>query len=190
MRKLLFAWMMTFALGAAAAEVAGVKMPDTMKLGNADLMFNGGGLRIKVFFKVYVAGLYLTEKKGTAADVLGLKGPKRMHIVTRRDLGAEDFANALVEGIHNNLPESEAAAMKPRIEQFRKAILDIKETKEGTVVELDYLPETGTRFSLNGQQRGADIPGEDFYRALLRIWLGDKPAQEDLKNALLGKSAS
>jgi len=30
------------------------------------------------------------------------------------------------------------------------------------------------------------IEGEDFYRALLRIWLGDKPVQEDLKKALLG----
>ncbi len=190
MRKLLFVCMMALACAASAAEVAGVKLPDTMKLGNADLMLNGGGLRVKVFFKVYVAALYLPEKKGAAADVLALKGPKRMHIVTRRDLGAEDFANALVESMHANMSEAEAAAMKPRIDQFRKTILDVKETKEGTVVELDYLPESGTRLSLNGQQRGADIPGEDFYRALLRIWLGDKPAQDDLKNALLGKSAS
>lgn len=27
---------------------------------------------------------------------------------------------------------------------------------------------------------------EDFYRALLRIWLGEKPVQEDLKKSLLG----
>jgi hypothetical protein len=39
-----------------------------------------------------------------------------------------------------------------------------------------------------GQQRGKDIPGEDFYRALLRIWLGEKPVQDDLKQALLGKA--
>ena len=30
------------------------------------------------------------------------------------------------------------------------------------------------------------IAGEDFYRALLRIWIGDKPVQDDLKKALLG----
>jgi hypothetical protein len=28
---------------------------------------------------------------------------------------------------------------------------------------------------------------EDFYRALLRIWLGERPVQEDLKKALLGE---
>jgi hypothetical protein len=30
------------------------------------------------------------------------------------------------------------------------------------------------------------MKGEAFYRALLRIWLGEKPVQDDLKKALLG----
>jgi hypothetical protein len=30
------------------------------------------------------------------------------------------------------------------------------------------------------------MAGEAFYRALLRIWLGENPVQEDLKKALLG----
>jgi hypothetical protein len=30
------------------------------------------------------------------------------------------------------------------------------------------------------------LPGEDFNKALLKIWLGDKPVTEDLKKALLG----
>ena len=34
MKKLLFVWMMALACGASAAEVAGVKLPDTMKLGS------------------------------------------------------------------------------------------------------------------------------------------------------------
>ena len=29
--------------------------------------------------------------------------------------------------------------------------------------------------------------GEDFYRALLRIWLGDKPVDGDLKQGMLGQ---
>ena len=39
---------------------------------------------------------------------------------------------------------------------------------------------------VNGKPAGKPISGEDFYRALLRIWLGDKPVQEDLKKSLLG----
>jgi len=39
---------------------------------------------------------------------------------------------------------------------------------------------------VGGKPAGSPIPGEDFYRALLRIWLGDNPVQEDLKKALRG----
>jgi hypothetical protein len=39
---------------------------------------------------------------------------------------------------------------------------------------------------LNGESRGGPIAGEDFYRALLRIWLGEDPVSKDLKKALLG----
>jgi hypothetical protein len=30
-------------------------------------------------------------------------------------------------------------------------------------------------------------PARIFYRALLRIWLGDKPAQDDLKDSCLAR---
>ena len=44
----------------------------------------------------------------------------------------------------------------------------------------------GTQLLVQGKPAGRPIEGEDFYRALLRIWLGDKPVQDDLKKALLG----
>jgi hypothetical protein len=40
---------------------------------------------------------------------------------------------------------------------------------------------------LNGAARGKPIQGEDFYRALMRIWLGDKPVDGDLKQGMLGQ---
>ena len=42
-----------------------------------------------------------------------------------------------------------------------------------------------TVVSLNGAAKGT-IPGEPFNRALTKIWLGDKPAQADVKKAMLG----
>ena len=53
---------------------------------------------------------------------------------------------------------------------------------------IDWLPESGTRLSIGGQQKGATCRARIFYRALLKIWLGNEPAQDDLKQALLGKS--
>ena len=61
-----------------AVEVGGIKLDDSVKLADKDLKLNGAGIRTKVVFKVYAAGLYLTEKKSTTADVLALAGPRRV----------------------------------------------------------------------------------------------------------------
>lgn len=189
MKKLLLAIALFAATAAGAAvDVEGVKFADTAKVGDAELVLNGAGLRSKFFFKVYAVGLYLAEKKHSVHELLALKSAKRLHMVTLRDLTAAQFADALVEGIHKNLGEAEVAPLKARIEQFRSAILALKSAPRGATVNIDWLPASGTRFVFNGEQRSEDIPGEDFYRALLKIWLGERPAQDNLKAQLLGKT--
>jgi hypothetical protein len=173
----------------AGSEVAGVKFDDRISLGNANLVLNGAGMRAKWIIRVYVVGLYAAEKKTAAADLIALAGPKRLHVVTLRELSGEQFAEALVSGIHKNLSEAEVEPLQARIEQFRTTILDLKTAAKGAVVDIDWLPDVGTRLTVDGMKRGVDIPGDDFYKALLRIWLGDRPAQNDLKDALLGKPA-
>ena len=186
MKQLLLAMFIALAASAHAAEVAGVKFDDRTLLGATELVLNGAGLRNRMFLKVYAIGLYLPEKKSAAAELLALKGAKRMHIVTLRELTAEQFADALVEGIHKNHGDAEIEPLKARIEKFRAIVLDLKTAPKGAIVTLDWLPETGTQLTLNGEKKGDPIPGEDFHRALLRIWLGDRPAQDDLRDALLG----
>lgn len=189
MKKLLLALLLcATGLVHAAVDIAGVKFEEKSKLGAAELQFNGAGKRSKLFFKVYAIGLYLTEKKTAVADVLALNGPKRLHIVTLRELTAEQFSDALYEGIRKNQSDAEMEPLKARIEDFKAAMLAVKNAAEGTVVDIEWLPESGTRLVVGGKQQGKDIPGEDFYRALLKIWLGPKPAQDDLKEALLGKT--
>lgn len=171
----------------AAIDVAGVKFEDKARLGQTELVLNGAGMRSKFIIKVYAVGLYQVEKKTAAVDVLALKGAKRLHIVTLRELTAEQFADALVEGIHKNHSDAETEPLKARIAEFKNAILSLKTAAKGDVITIDWLPEGGTRLSVNGKQQGRDIAGEDFYLALLKIWIGDKPAAQDLKEALLGK---
>lgn len=189
MKNLFLAVLLCLAsLAHATTEVAGVKFEDKMKLGATELQFNGAGMRSKLFIRVYAIGLYLTEKKTAATDVLALNGAKRMQVTTLRELTAEQFADALVEGIKKNHSEAEVEPLKARIEELRAAILAVKTAAKGAVITLDWLPESGTRLSIDGKQQGKDIAGEEFYRALLQIWLGPKPAQDNLKEALLGKS--
>jgi hypothetical protein len=66
-------------------------------------------------------------------------------------------------------------------------MLSIGKVAEKTSIRLDYLPASGTRLTINNEQKGSDIAGEDFYQALLRIWLGNAPVQADIKEKLAAK---
>ncbi len=173
-------------LSVQAAEVAGVKIDDKARVSNADVVLNGAGLRTRLFFQVYAIGLYLPQKSSTPTGILAQPGPKRVAIHMLRDVGADTFTEALADGIRANHSEAEAKALEPRIKEFAAIMAEIKEAKKGMAIALDWQPASGTVTLINGTPRGKAISGEDFYRALLRIWLGDKPVQDDLKKALLG----
>ena len=190
MRTLILAVVAALSLNLAqAVEVAGVKFEDQTSLGNANLVANGAGLRKKAFFKVYAMVLYLTEKQADVEAVLSAKGAKRIAITLLRDLSAQQFVDALQEGVASNHSESEMAALTDRMKQFSDAMLSIGEAKTGSQVFIDFLPEGATRLTVNGQVRGSDLAGEDFFNALLKIWIGNKPVQDELKQALLGKTS-
>jgi len=174
------------ALPAFAAEVAGVQVDERAKVESSDLVLNGAGLRTKYFLSIYVAGLYLTEKKTSPADVLALPGAERITMRLMRSVSAKQLIDALEVGIHANTTAVEREALADRLSELAAIMNAIKSAKEGDLIALDWIPGTGTRIVLNGEPRGKIIAGEDFYQALLRIWLGDEPAQENLKKALLG----
>lgn len=177
-----------FRIGAAGAvEVEGFKFDDQLKLGNAELAVNGTGVRSK-FGKRYAMALYLPAKSGDAKTVLASKGPKRIAISLIKDVDGDTFAGAVGKGINNNSGDAEKAALKERVKQLADTVVALGEIKAGSSIVFDWLPEKGTVLTINGQARGREIPGEDFYSALLKVWLGDDPVQNDLKQGLLGKA--
>lgn len=194
MRKTLALLLFAVSLPALAAlEVAGVKFDDKAKVGAGETVINGAGMRGVLFIKAYAMALYLPQKAATASEALAAKGAKRVRIVLLRDTSGETFADALPNGIRKNHSEPEVAALNTRIEALKATMLAIANTPKGAVIHFDWLPEVGggvTRLTINGEKKGEDLAGEDFYRAVLKIWLGDKPVQDDLKEHLLGKAAS
>jgi hypothetical protein len=172
---------------AHALDVAGVSVEDRARVGPADLVLNGAGVRTRVVFKVYVGALYLTEKQSAAAGALALKGPKRVSMTLLRDLSAEQLVEALDDGIRRNHGEAEVAALKTRMDVLAGIMRTIGKAPEKMVVTLDWLPASGTRVTVNRMPWGEPIAGEDFYAALLKIWLGERPVDESLKKAMLGQ---
>ncbi|MEQ1917362.1 MAG: chalcone isomerase family protein [Gallionella sp.] len=169
----------------AAAELAGVKMADTVQLDGQQLVFNGAGLRTKFFFKIYVAALYLTQKQTDGAAVMADEHVHRLALHIKHELGSEKLYNAFNDAIVSNQSPAQLAALDSQLKQMRQIFDTVHEVKPGDVIDLDYLPATGTQISVNGKAYGT-IAGAAFNRAMLQIWLGDKPVQNDLKKGLLG----
>jgi hypothetical protein len=172
-----------------AAEVAGVKLDDKVRIApNApELVLNGAGIRTRFFVKVYVGALYLPEKKTAAADVLALGGAKRMHLAMLRDLTAQQLADALNEGFAANNPPADQERYKAQLAELLGVMNSLGAAKSGEAIALDFVPDSGTRVLVNGAAKGKPIPDEGFYRAILKVWLGDKPVDADLKRGLLGQ---
>ena len=170
-----------------SAEVAGIAFDEQVKLGDVPLVLNGAGVRSKFMFKVYALGLYLPRKASDSSQAIAQPGPKRIRIVTLRDVGAEMFLEGLTKGIEKNHSAAELAALKVRLEAFSATLKGLGELAKGSVVTLDLLPGGATQLSANGAPLGKAIAGEDFYQALLKIWLGGNPAQDSLKAEMLGR---
>jgi hypothetical protein len=187
--KLISAVVFFTALAAAGAtlgaEVEGVRLEDKTRVANADLTLNGAGLRKRAFFKVYAMGLYVPQKSSNAAALLEQPGPKRVAIHMLRDVSADAFNEALADGIRANHSDADVKALEPRIKELGAIIAQVGEAKKGMAIHLDWTGSE-TQVLIHGKPTGKPIGGPDFYRALLRVWLGDKPVQDDLKKSLLG----
>lgn len=172
---------------AAAAEVGGVKVPDSVRITEAgpELLLNGAGLRTRILFRVYAGALYLQKKTAVASAIINDAGAKRVMMHMLRDVPADQFADALEDGLKNNNSAEELAKLEAQVKQLRAIFDAVKVAKSGDVILIDYLPGSGTRVTINGAVK-ATIAGEDFNRALLRVWLGEKPADNDLKKGMLG----
>lgn len=172
---------------AAALDLHGVKLPDKASVGGRELVLNGAGVRTRVVFKVYVGSLYLPQPAKDAAGVLA-QSPRRIRLDLLRSLSADQLADALLDGLKDNNTAAELEAVKAESAQMVAAMKGFGDVKEGNVVTLDFV-DGSTLIGLDDKLR-ATIAGEAFNKALMRVWLGDKPVQADLKRAMLGGAAS
>ena len=189
LRSLFTSLLLTAAIAlpaAAAVDVSGHIFPDTDKVAGKDLKLNGAGMRTKVIIKVYAAGLYLAEKKTSMAEIATLEGPRRVTLIMARDVSADSFGSAFMEGLKENTSATERNALATQVNKFGEMFALVPGLKKGDVLHIDWLPGVGTQCELNGKKLGETVPDMAFYNAILRIWMGDHPADRSLKPALLG----
>jgi len=175
-------------LVAHAAELEGVSLEDRVRVDGQEIQLNGIALRTRYqFFKVYVAGLYLPERTTTPEAAIDGRGAKRISLTMMRDATADQFVESIDYGLRTNNSEAQLAEAKQQVDELFAKIRAVGQAKEGMRIVLDYSPSSSsTTLFVDGVAQGTPMAGDAFFRALLRIWLGENPVQEDLKKILLG----
>ena len=157
---ILFSLTLSAPFSALALEVKGVKVDETAQVGGSALVLNGAGVRTKLMFKVYAAGLYLTQKQADANAVINDTGNKRVSMHFLRELSSEKLLHGMNEGFEDNNSAAEMTAIDAQMKAFRQMMAFAKAVKEGDVIVLD-LTSAGTQVSLNGKALGM-IEGAAF----------------------------
>ncbi len=181
-------WLILLGMGlmsavAVARTVEGVNLPETISLEGQELVLNGAGVREKFFFDIYVAALYLPARNRDARSILTADQPWRMSMdFLYSEVDREKLDKGWDEGFEANVPREKLAALRERLQTFKNMFSTMR---KGDVALMDYMPGKGVRVVINGKEKGV-VPGADFARALLSVWIGAKPVTGSVKKALLG----
>jgi len=169
-----------------AVEVEGVTVPDSVQVAGKRLQLNGSGVRTKFFFDIYVGALYLSQPATSAQQAIDAPGPKRLTMAILYDeVSREKLVYGWIEGFEKNQSKVLLQKLQSRLDRFNGMFSN---AYKGDLFTFNFLEDGSTVVTLKGKRAGT-ISGADFQRALLEVWLGRKPADKNLKAAMLQGSS-
>ncbi|GFO66146.1 chalcone isomerase family protein [Geomonas paludis] len=183
MRVLLALVFMVFIAGTAPAkEIEGVKVEPQVTVNSEALKLNGSGIRKKFLFKVYVGSLYSAKPLASGPEALNNTGDKlvRMDFVYPK-VEKEKIVEAFQEGFRNNTPHLADSA---EVKKFLSFFTD--DFKRGDQVDI-FLGGDGTVIAKHNGKVLGTLVSRPLANAILAIYLGDHPADTNLKRGMLGK---
>lgn len=173
MRWLVLAMMLLAGTAAQARAIAGVRMPDAIRLQGKELLLDHMALKKRLFFEVYVWGLYLEQTPGSTQEAIAFPGPKQLQLHFRRSINREQ----LVEAFRGFLSHS-AAMRSPEMKRHSEQLVQsLRGVRKGDTLLITYLPDKGLLIS-GEASRGATIPGKTFADVLFTAWLRENPIYE------------
>lgn len=184
-KQILALFLVVFALFSMNAQttVSGVKVDSKLSLEGKDLTLNGAGIREKFWMDLYVGSLYTTKKTTNGQDVVDSKDAAaiKLNIVSGM-ITSDKMISAINEGFDNSTNKN-TAPLKSKIDTFKGFFKEKINKGDSFIIMYDGNDVTVYK---NGTKKGS-IDGYDFKKALFGIWLGKKPADDDLKDGMLGK---
>ena len=187
MQKLLLGSLLCmFSFSALALDFAGVNVPDQAQSGEQLLVLNGAGTKkMAGIFDVYVIALYLPEKNHSIDEILEESESKRLVLNFLYDGQSSQLLDATQKLLVENHSPEEFKKLDAGWKEFAAPFDTLKDIKKADQMTFDYNPKTGMRMSMNGKEFG-HVTAPGFMRAFLKVWLGTRPAQVDLRERLLG----
>ncbi|GAB4169453.1 MAG: chalcone isomerase family protein [Geothermobacteraceae bacterium] len=184
MKRLVLLLIVLLSLGgtAFAVEVAGVKLAPELTVKGQTLHLNGYGIRKKFFFKIYVGSLYTASRVASTEQALAAPGAKliRMDFLYHK-VDKEKIIGAFAEGFAKNSPQlSDTEPAKAFLRLFDQDFV------EGDQVDLIIGADGTVSARHNGRDLGS-VTSRDLARGVLLIYLGKEPADEDMKEGMLGR---
>lgn len=174
---------------AQALTLHGVDIPQQVEVGGKTLTLNGAGTRYVFLFKVYTAALYLPQKSAQPQAIYTMAGPKELKLTMLREVSGKELGDKLNEGIKNNLSPQEFSAFIPSLVQLGSLFAQKNQIKTGETVTIQEIPGKGSTIAIDGVPSGGMFTEPQFFNSMLKIWLGKDPAEDRLKQALLGHAA-
>ncbi|VUZ27963.1 Uncharacterised protein [uncultured Comamonas sp.] len=171
----------------AAVTLANVPFSPQLELHGSTLTLNGAGIRHKLMFKIYAAGIYLPQKVQSLEQANALAGPKRIRLVPLRTIDAEELSRLFLRSLEANADKAVFYRLAPAMLQISQVFSDIRKLQPGDELVMDWVPGTGTIVTHNGAVKSDTFKDREFFDALLGIWLGPRPADPALKQSLLGQ---
>ena len=135
-----------------------------------------------MLFKLYDAVLYTDAEQTTNINKI-LNGENALLLQfdylrkIKKSIILESSEKLLVE----NMSPVELASIKDRVDRLNAVYRTVN---KGDSLALSYIPDKGTTLWINGEPM-ITIEGKDFPQLYYRIWLGEKPASTEMRNALL-----
>ena len=170
---------------ATTSSGAEESFPASINVDGKELFLNGTGLRKKLIFKVYTAGLYLEQKSQSAEEILNSEGLKVLQLQYHRDIDTDAAIQAFKDSFPINCKEN-CKVITPLLFRF----------DEETLLETPVTNGQIKTYTISSDLLGVKIEGaknsqrpiaaESVGKEFLRVFIGDNPPSAALRDGLLG----
>lgn len=171
-----------------AAEVAGIKVEDTLAIYNNTLVLNGAAGVYSGKNLMYIVRVYARQPFGSVEELYAMPGPKRLIVTAIKEVDTAPIVKFFNRGLEATANKNEMAKLVPGMMRVGTVFGNRKVLRPGESLSMDWVPITGMVFYVGNQMQGEPLKEPEFFRAAVSVWMGDSAIDPLAKGALLGKN--